>query len=197
MKVHGEITIKTTNKYTLITIENYGIYQSSKEQINQDINQPITNQQPTNNQQITNNQPQYNKDNNNKNSKENNKNNKNNSSSGSDKVSDDLQKIIDFYNNNIGMITSYGLEVLADYAREMPIDLIIYAMKIAVEANKRTIQYIKGILNNWNRKGIKNLVEAKQENQRYSKNKKNENKNSTANTDWGKMYDDLIKKEGG
>ena len=115
MKVHGEITIKTTNKYTLITIENYGIYQSSKEQINQDINQPITNQQPTNNQQITNNQPQYNKDNNNKNSKENNKNNKNNSSSGSDKVSDDLQKIIDFYNNNIGMITSYGLEVLADY----------------------------------------------------------------------------------
>ena len=194
MKVHGEITIKTTNKYTLITIENYGIYQSSKEQINQDINQPITNQQPTNNQQITNNQPQYNKDNNNKNSKEN---NKNNSSSGSDKVSDDLQKIIDFYNNNIGMITSYGLEVLADYAREMPIDLIIYAMKIAVEANKRTIQYIKGILNNWNRKGIKNLVEAKQENQRYSKNKKNENKNSTANTDWGKMYDDLIKKEGG
>ena len=197
MKVHGEITIKTTNKYTLITIENYGIYQSSKEQINQDINQPITNQQPTNNQQITNNQPQYNKDNNNKNSKENNKNNKNNSSSGSDKVSEDLQKIIDFYNNNIGMITSYGLEVLADYAREMPIDLIIYAMKIAVEANKRTIQYIKGILNNWNRKGIKNLVEAKQENQRYSKNKKNENKNSTANTDWGKMYDDLIKKEGG
>ena len=197
MKVHGEITIKTTNKYTLITIENYGIYQSSKEQINQDINQPITNQQPTNNQQITNNQPQYNKDNNNKNSKENNKNNKNNSSSGSDKVSDDLQKIIDFYNNNIGMITSYGLEVLADYAREMPIDLIIYAMKIAVEANKRTIQYIKGILNNWNRKGIKNLVEAKQENQRYSKNKKNENKNSTANTDLGKMYDDLIKKEGG
>ena len=194
MKVHGEITIKTTNKYTLITIENYGIYQSSKEQINQDINQQITNQQPTNNQQITNNQPQYNKDNNNKNSKEN---NKNNSSSGSDKVSDDLQKIIDFYNNNIGMITSYGLEVLADYAREMPIDLIIYAMKIAVEANKRTIQYIKGILNNWNRKGIKNLVEAKQENQRYSKNKKNENKNSTANTDWGKMYDDLIKKEGG
>ena len=134
MKVHGEITIKTTNKYTLITIENYGIYQSSKEQINQDINQPITNQQPTNNQQITNNQPQYNKDNNNKNSKEN---NKNNSSSGSDKVSDDLQKIIDFYNNNIGMITSYGLEVLADYAREMPIDLIIYAMKIPVEANKR------------------------------------------------------------
>lgn len=114
-----------------------------------------------------------------------------------DSCVDSLQKIIDFYNNNIGMITSYGLEVLSDYAKEMPIDLIIYAMKIAVEANKRTIQYIKGILNNWNKKGIKTLVEAMQENQKYNKNKNNGKQNSTANTDWGKMYDDLIKKEGG
>lgn len=79
---------------------------------------------------------------------------------------DGLQQIIDFYNNNIGLITPYGLEVLSDYAKEMPVDLIIYAMQISVEANKRTMQYIKAILNNWKKAGIKTLADAKQDNKK-------------------------------
>ena len=46
----------------------------------------------------------------------------------------------------------------------MPTDLIIYAMQISVEANKRTIKYIKAILNNWQKAGIRTLVQAKDEN---------------------------------
>lgn len=79
---------------------------------------------------------------------------------------DGLQQIVDFYNNNIGLITPYGLEILSDYAKKMPEDLIIYAMKISVEANKRTIQYIKAILNNWQKAGIKTLVDAKKDNKK-------------------------------
>ena len=86
-----------------------------------------------------------------------------------DSCVDGLQKIIDFYNENIGLITPYGVQVLEDYAKEMPVDLIIYAMEISVEANIRTIQYIKGILNNWSKKGIKTLVEAKEENHKQGK----------------------------
>lgn len=86
-----------------------------------------------------------------------------------DSCVDGLQEVIDFYNLNIGLITPYGLEVLSDYAKEMPTDLIIYAMEISVEANVRTIQYIKGILNNWSNKGIKTLIEAKKENQKQNK----------------------------
>lgn len=52
---------------------------------------------------------------------------------------------------------------MSDYAKEMPIDLIIYAMQISVEANKKTIQYIKAILNNWQKAGIKTLADAKKE----------------------------------
>lgn len=37
-------------------------------------------------------------------------------------------------------------------------------MQISVEANKRTIQYIKAILNNWKKTGVKTLAEAKKEN---------------------------------
>lgn len=90
----------------------------------------------------------------------------------SDSCVDGLQKIIDFYNENIGLITPYGVEVLEDYSKDMPTDLIIYAMQISVEANKRTIKYIKAILNNWQKAGIRTLVQAKYENHK----KKNESK---------------------
>lgn len=83
---------------------------------------------------------------------------------------DGLQEIIDFYNNNIGLITPYGLEVLEDYTKEFGKDIVIYAMQISVEANKRTIRYIKAILNNWHKAGIKTLIEAKQENKKDKNN---------------------------
>ena len=49
----------------------------------------------------------------------------------------------------------------------MPGELIILAMKKAVEANIRTIKYIKGILNNWSKKGIKTVVEAEKEDEQF------------------------------
>lgn len=89
-----------------------------------------------------------------------------------DSCVDGLQNIIDFYNANIGLITPYGLEVLSDYAKEMDYDVIIYAMQKAVEANIRTIQYIKGTLNNWQKAGVKNLIQAKEESENFKNNKK-------------------------
>ena len=49
--------VKTTNKYTLVTIVNYEFYQSSREK--------TTIKRPSNDHQTTSNRPQYNKDNNN------------------------------------------------------------------------------------------------------------------------------------
>lgn len=92
--------------------------------------------------------------------------NENNNDNVGESCIDGLQQIIDFYNNNIGLITPYGLEILSDYAKEMPVNLIIYAMQISVEANKRTMQYIKAILNNWKKAGIKTLVDAKKDNKK-------------------------------
>ena len=42
-----EITIETTNKYTVITVMNWDNYQSDNDFNNQDFNQQITNKQPT------------------------------------------------------------------------------------------------------------------------------------------------------
>ena len=90
----------------------------------------------------------------------------------SDSCVDGLQEIIDFYNENIGLITPYGIEILSDYAKEMTKDLIILAMKKSVEADKRTIQYIKGILNNWSKQGIKTVIEAEKEDKKFRKTSK-------------------------
>lgn len=93
-----------------------------------------------------------------------------------DSCVDGLQEIINFYNENIGLITPYGLEILTDYAKEMSSDVIIYAMKKAVEANVRTIQYIKGTLNNWQNLGVKTLIQAEEESLKFKKEKTNEKK---------------------
>lgn len=58
LKKTGEISVFSTNKFSVVTIENWELYQICDE----GINQQITNNQPTNNQQITNNQPHLKKD---------------------------------------------------------------------------------------------------------------------------------------
>ena len=111
----------------------------------------------------------------------------------SDSCVDGLQEIIDFYNNNIGAITPFGLETLSDYAKEMPKDLIILAMKKAVEANIRTIQYVKGILNNWSKKGIKTVADAEREDEQFKKSNKKQTKTEVSQReysedDFSKLY---------
>ena len=61
LKKTGEITIKSTNKFSVINVENWGKYQDldgeDNQQINQDVNQQSTNNQPTTNQQLTTSKP--------------------------------------------------------------------------------------------------------------------------------------------
>jgi biotin operon repressor len=57
LKKTGELTIKTTNKYTMITVCNYGSYQDSEtadnKQTNKQANKQTTNKQQTTNRQLT------------------------------------------------------------------------------------------------------------------------------------------------
>lgn len=64
-----EITTETTNRFTIITVNNWGNYQGDELEDNQDFNHQITNKQPTDNQQITNKQPHRKNVKNNKNVK--------------------------------------------------------------------------------------------------------------------------------
>ena len=58
LKSTNEITTKTTNRYTVITIVNWRDYQSEKKYLTNTLTRSLTIKQPTDNQQITNKQPQ-------------------------------------------------------------------------------------------------------------------------------------------
>lgn len=95
-----------------------------------------------------------------------NDNDNNNNDFVSDSCVDGLQEVIDFYSNNIGFLNPYGLKILESYVEDMSSELVVYAMQISVENNKKTISYIKAILNNWTKANIKTLEEAKRENKK-------------------------------
>lgn len=119
--------------------------------------------------------------------------NKNNNENASDSCVDGLQKIIEFYDANIGLITPHGVEILQSYLKDMDYEVIIYAMKQSVEANIRTIQYIKGTLNNWSKAGVKTLLQAEEENRRF----RNRGNNVKTETEEEKKARKLKELEGG
>lgn len=75
------------------------------------------------------------------------------------------------YEKNIGLITPATAELLFDYLKDMDKELIIKAIKIASINNKRNGNYIRGILNDWSKKGFKNILDVE--------NEQNEFKNKT------------------
>lgn len=83
-------------------------------------------------------------------------------------------RIADFWNNNIGLMTPYETEVISGYLKNIDEELIILAMKKAVSAKVRTLKYIEGILKNWQKDNIKTVLEAEQADEKFK------NKNTTA-----------------
>jgi DnaD/phage-associated family protein len=70
-------------------------------------------------------------------------------------------------NNGFGEDNHYAKKSLLSFENEFDFDdfdsMAFKAMNIACEANKRTISYVKGILNNWNKQGIKNLQQLEEQ----------------------------------
>lgn len=83
-----------------------------------------------------------------------------------------MQSAIDFYDQNINLITPFEFQKLQDFSN-MESELIIFAMQKAVTANKRNFNYIEGILKNWKVKGISTLIQAKNEEQEFKRLKEN------------------------
>ena len=113
-----------------------------------------------------------------------------------DNVNDNANvNAIEFYNNNINLLTPYEFEKLQDYA-DMEEDLIIFAMQKAVTANVRNFNYIEGILKNWKSKGIKTLLQAKNEEIEFKQAKqKKEETPEEANARKLKALEEMIKND--
>lgn len=116
------------------------------------------------------------------------------------KKEEEKEKIIDFYNNNFGLITPYVAENIFSYLEDgLQQDLIIRAMEEAVSNNIRKWNYVETILNDCVNNQIKTLEQYTIK-QREFKNKKankttaNKKQEVTYNTDFSE-YDQYVKRD--
>lgn len=166
----GMLEVKTTSKYTLITIVNYDFYQSEqgRNQHQNDIKptskQHQSNINPTSKQHQTNTNNNDNKDNNEKN------------------VNNEKKKItaFDFFQDNgFGFITPYNLDDLNYYLDSFENDsdqIVTASLKIAKDRNKVTWGYAKSILNTWLNANLKSIEQVRAFEKQQLESKKQTNK---------------------
>ncbi|EUF51881.1 DnaD domain protein [Staphylococcus aureus] len=151
----GMLEVKTTSKYTLITIVNYDFYQSE-----QGRNQHQNDIKPTSKQHQSNINPtsKQHQINTNKNVK-NGDNVKN--------VNNEKKKVtaFDFFQDNgFGFITPYNLDDLNYYLDSFENDsdqIVTASLKIAKDRNKVTWGYAKSILNTWLNANLKSIEQVR------------------------------------
>ncbi|WP_426980138.1 DnaD domain-containing protein [Bacillus pseudomycoides] len=67
--------------------------------------------------------------------------------------------VFTFYEQNFGSLSSYAVEELSEWIADLSEALVLKALQIAYENNKRTLAYVKGILRDWHGKGYTKLSE--------------------------------------
>ena len=78
---------------------------------------------------------------------------------------DSIVAVIKSYEEEIGMATPTTVTTLESYLEDLSEDMIIRAIELASERNKKNLAYIKGILNSWIRKNYKTLADVDNEKQ--------------------------------
>ena len=162
----GVISIDSTNKYSVITVDNWAIYQSNDEEYD--------NKTTPDNQQNNSNSPSE------RQQKDTYKNGrelkevKNVKEFITTTTSEQMECPIQFYQNNIGAIRPKISEEIANWSEDLGEPLILEAMRRSLDRNKPTWGYVKSILQSWINKGIRTIEQAEAEEVEY-KNKKNRN----------------------
>ena len=105
---------------------------------------------------------------------------------------------ISFYMENINpLITPHEAEVLNDYNKDLSDEVIIYAIKDAIEHKATNMKYIKKILNRYIQQGIKTIEQLKiQENIEEQKEVEYEHELTYTDDDFTpEQYDRLMRRE--
>lgn len=90
--------------------------------------------------------------------------NNDNNSSGS------TPNYIEFFNSNFHLINSYEINILNSFVKDgLSEEVILLALKKAVENNVRTIKYVKSILQSWLENNIKTVEGVKAEEERFKR----------------------------
>ncbi len=152
----GVITIQSTNKYSVITVDNWATYQSNEEDYDnkstpkkqqEDSTLPSKGQQKDtykNEQELKEV----------KNVKE---------FIPTSTTGPARRDAIQFYQNNFGMIRPQISEELLAWSEDLGEQMVIEAMRRSLDRNKLSWGYVKSILHSWVNKGVKTLSQAQEE----------------------------------
>ena len=146
----GRVNVQETEQGTLFTIVDYAKYQGFSDNENETVN-TINSEVETNGKRTGNNNKNAN-------------NAKKYISSSSITHDPNFEEVMNFYQSNlqVGITeTPYNLEQLIQLYDEFGKDLLLAAMKLSAEQEKKGIAFMKGILNNWRSAGVKTLEDAR------------------------------------
>ncbi|WP_243526197.1 DnaD domain-containing protein [Bacillus pseudomycoides] len=67
-----------------------------------------------------------------------------------------------FYEQNFGSLSPYVADELSEWMADLSEELVLKALQISYENNKRTLAYVKGILRDWHGKGYTKVSEVEE-----------------------------------
>ncbi|CAI8822422.1 DnaD domain protein [Bacillus pseudomycoides] len=77
--------------------------------------------------------------------------------------------VFTFYEQNFDSLSPHTMEELNAWMDDLSDELVLKALQIAYENNKRTLAYVKGILRDWHEKGYTRLSEVEEAAVRFRK----------------------------
>lgn len=131
----GYLSLEKTNKYTVINVVNWGIYQGSDQSNDQQIDHQMTIKRPSNDHQMTTNKNVKNV-----------KNEKNDNNTTTTE-----QPLISFFESSICRLSEFQIQSLYDWLDDFGGNesIIREAIKIADNQNKRNFNFVQYLLREW------------------------------------------------
>ncbi|RXA17773.1 DnaD domain-containing protein [Enterococcus faecalis] len=158
----GMLNIKSTTKYSIVSINNWDDYQASEHQVNI--------KRTTSEQQV-----------------HTNKNEKNDKNEKNVVVVEEQQSVFQLYQSIFGMLNSVTTQNLEYWCNDLSTELVSEALKISAKSNARNFKYTESILRNWEQEGVKTLDDVKALAVKRERNTAKQQKSNTGHSD----YDDL------
>ncbi|HAP3666452.1 DnaD domain protein [Enterococcus faecalis] len=150
------LSISSTPKYSVITINNWDDYQVNDQQ--------VSNNRPTSVQQLS--------------TYKNEKNEKN------VVVVEEQQSVFQLYQSIFGMLNSVTTQNLEYWCNDLSTELVSEALKISAKSNARNFKYTESILRNWEQEGVKTLDDVKALAVKRERNTTKQQKSNTGHSDY-------------
>lgn len=83
-------------------------------------------------------------------------------------------EVFAFYEEHFSSLSSYIIDELNGWIQDLSEELVLKALQIAHDKDKRTLAYVKGILRDWHRKGLRCTTDVEEEKKEFEKKEKME-----------------------